>query len=1203
MKKRTLPYIVGLAALAALASCNAGFENSIPQPSRHTVYFTAGENSPVTKTGITIDNTTVTPDWRQTKAANVHLYEYQSATEVTAGEDVEISISSDNLTATFKADFPEDMTIEIGPAGEYVAPTKAGGKSYTYSAVIAQQNAATGLFSVPAVQYPDPESLIDPDADFLIGYNSTAITEPHDYTEDVVDLFFDRPVAMGRLNLTNFFGTGESVKSVKISAQGGMSGTASLSDIDFAGAAVSFTPAEAGGIELSYGNGRAVTDDAFAAYFISLPGSVTITSIEVLTDQYLYTKTIAGGKEYTFSSQSFKSIKLDLSTAEREDAAPDNVAWYKASVLEGGFDYLIVSEGQALKNNSGAASSVAVSAQDGVITFDSSADPAIVWTATAHEEMTGDNGEGGVVAGHFTFTNDGQYLLRNSQDIELGSSIPSDKPKYGVWDYDGTYLKHESSATMTFYLYYDSKWTSAYTQNGAAPTSTIKAVQLYTTRPPVQLSFSTAQIELDIEDADTFVEPSLSGAAGEVAYSSSNEAVASVDASTGKVSIHKAGTAVITAVAAGNAEYQAGSASYTIVVTSSNVDTFYLASEIVDGESYMIVSGGYAMTLEGTTLGAVSVTDIDGTIMISAEEVALFEAAAHVEYYEGTSPAGHFTLSNGGAYLQRYSNSTTQTLELGAIPDTKKYYVWEYDGEHFYHISSSSNTFYVGYDSGWAFIYQSPFPNTYLYSTTKQLLPQRLSFSAASVSCVLGEPFTAPVLSGVETTVSYQSSDESVATVDSSTGEVTIVGLGETVITATAAANEEYNAGSASYTLKVTDGSTPTFYRATELVDGEQYLIVSSSRALTNDGGTIAATSVTASDDVIQLDSPGAMLWTATSKGSGFTLSNDGKYFQRASGSGSPSIGSAPGDNYYIWAYDEGNSYLHTVSGTTYYVYYSSGSSKWTQSSSASTSHTVTIYSATPPRQDQALSFSEASVTYDLADAGATFSAPALSGAQTEVTYSSSKPAVATVNAATGAVEIVGVGTTVITASAAGSDAYKPASASYTIHVIDSSAPVTTKRYVLATTIEDGKNYIIVSGGYALKNNAGSVASVQVEPAAGTLEFDLDTDVTDMVWTAAYDNSYPDNGSYTLQNDGKMIRRPSGGGTSLSIESSTSATSKYFVWLYDGEHLYHHNMGGQGGNTAYVYWLSYNGGWKFNYTATTDPNDSSATITQLYVEE
>ena len=134
--------IVGLAGLAATVSCNVGLE-SIPQPSKHTVYFTTSENSPVTKTGITIDNTTVTPDWRLTKAENVHLFEYQAANTVSVGEDVEIAIAADNLTASFKADFPEDMTIVVDPTDPELDGAKGGSRgakgsgSYTYAAVIA----------------------------------------------------------------------------------------------------------------------------------------------------------------------------------------------------------------------------------------------------------------------------------------------------------------------------------------------------------------------------------------------------------------------------------------------------------------------------------------------------------------------------------------------------------------------------------------------------------------------------------------------------------------------------------------------------------------------------------------------------------------------------------------------------------------------------------------------------------------------------------------------------------------------------------------------------------------------------------------------------------------------------------------------------------------------------------------------------------
>lgn len=79
-----------------------------------------------------------------------------------------------------------------------------------------------------------------------------------------------------------------------------------------------------------------------------------------------------------------------------------------------------------------------------------------------------------------------------------------------------------------------------------------------------------------------------------------------------------------------------------------------------------------------------------------------------------------------------------------------------------------------------------------------------LSFSETIVSATMGEAFTAPTLSkATDGAITYSSEDEAVATVDSQTGAVTLVGAGETVITATAAETETYSAGSASYTLKV----------------------------------------------------------------------------------------------------------------------------------------------------------------------------------------------------------------------------------------------------------------------------------------------------------------------------------------------------------------------------------------------------------------
>lgn len=109
---------------------------------------------------------------------------------------------------------------------------------------------------------------------------------------------------------------------------------------------------------------------------------------------------------------------------------------------------------------------------------------------------------------------------------------------------------------------------------------------------------------------------------------------------------------------------------------------------------------------------------------------------------------------------------------------------------------------------------------TYQESTAPVKKDPKLAFSETTVNTTVGAEFTVPTLTK-ETTVEpvYSSSNEEVATVDAQTGAVTLVSAGTTVITATVDANDEYNSGSASYTLvvgeqvrtEVTDPYTETF--------------------------------------------------------------------------------------------------------------------------------------------------------------------------------------------------------------------------------------------------------------------------------------------------------------------------------------------------------------------------------------------------------
>ena len=959
--KRIISFlIVGLAGLAALVSCNVGLEN-FPQPSKkHTVYFTTGENSPVTKTGITIDNNTVTPDWRLTKAENVHLFEYQAANTVSVGEDVEIAIGADNLTATFKADFPEDMTIIVDPTEPDPSGAKGGSNgakasaSYTYAAVIAQQGEAKDLsFIVPAVQYPDANTLIDPDADFLIGYNGTAVTEPHDYEENVVDLYFDRPVALGRLSLTNFFGTDEFVKSVTIAAQGGMSGSAGLGDIDFANSSVSFTADAEGGITLSYGkNGQAVSDGAFVAYFVSLPGSVTLTSIEVVTDQFVYTKTFDGGKTLALSNESFKSLKLDLSTAAREAATPESNTWYKASVLEDGVDYLIVSGGQALKNNGSKAVVAAQSVEivDGTISLEET--DGIIWTANANSEFT--------EYGTHTLNNGTEHLWRHSDNgtftLEANNEAVT---KYMVWNYDGEYLWNISiytSGTSTtvseYYAYYSSGWKISTTKTAAT---------LYTSRAPQELAFSpAASAEYDLAtESWTVVVPALTGAYTPVTYAlsdDSNPAVATVDAD-GTVHPLSKGTVKVVATAAGNAQYQAASASYTLRVVDSSVttNTYIKVTSTADlevGAQYLLVYEStpsvFKPILDGSTFK--KHTDNVQSVTISSNSITSTELVD----YELTLTDGYYLyVASAGRYIYPlFDGSQTTSLEAESSPAHNLTVTINNDGTaKITNAASTASSFTWSTRSSYFSSTTSATAdiNVCLYKLDDGRLPQTLSFSPAEVNYDMAgsAALVKPTLSNAIGTVTYSSSDEAIASVDRSSGDVTVKKKGTVVITASAAGNSQYKPGSARYTLVITDSSstTPVWYKADAIEAGGTYLIVSNGYALQNNGGSAAAIEVEVSNDVIEFDAPASAIFTATASSSYFTLQNNSQYMQRGGSSGSyvPSFSSSQG-SYYQWTYDSSSEYVTAKGNSTYYVYYSTGNSRWSMSTSSGDSHKAVLY-------------------------------------------------------------------------------------------------------------------------------------------------------------------------------------------------------------------------------------------------------------------
>lgn len=1215
--KKYITYLLATALVgSAFVSCTERLQEGEMRISTHKVHFSASDAE--TRTGLSIDGTTVTPDWNKTAVESIHLFEIDANDAVAYGETIAITTSEDKATAHFEADFPTDMSIIVDPSDpEEDSGAKGATKGtrvspYRYAAIIAQKPDKNNLtFVVPSEQHPDAETLKDPDADFLIGYSRKAYDTEHFFDEPVVDLYFDRAAALGRLAISNF-AEGEKVQSVTINAQNGLTGCASYADIDFENGSVSFVREEGPGIlTLVYDAGMDIpADGPFYAYFVAIPGSATLTSVEVVTNQYRYTKTIEGGKELTFSEKAFKSMNLDLSTATREEVAPSGLTWYKASMFEDGIDYLIVSEGMALNNGADGLTGIAVTDNDGVIEFEEAPNVALIWTAEAKVINADDN----LIAGHFVLINNGEYLQRVSvgnHEYEMGVGGVPETVKYYAWDYDSEkqFLFHVSNENATFYCYYDDGWKAGY-QNQ-------KSVAIYTSRAPQELVFTpAASAEYDLATSEWIVAvPTLSGVQTSISYAlseDSNPAVATVDAD-GTVHPLSKGTVTIVATAAGNNQYQAASASYTLRVVDSSVttNTYYKVTSTSDlsiGDKYLLVYEGgkkvFNPILDGNVFKKDGANALDAEITDNTIVSDSFEES-HLTlesgYFLKVDKYGNYLYpsadGNRGILSAESTASNALNITIGnngiasIITKTGTYYlVWSTSSEYF-----SGNTDVEGsYSTGIC-----------LYKLDDGRLPQTLSFSPAEVNYDMAgsDALVKPTLSNAIGTVTYSSSNESIATVDPSSGDVTVKKIGTVEIIASAAGNSQYKPGSASYTLVITNSSItiPTWYKAEEIEAGETYLIVSNGYVLENNGGSAAAIAVEASDGVIVFDAPASAIFTAAASSGKFTLQNNGQYMQRGGSSGSyvPTFSSSQG-SYYQWTYDSAGEFVTATGNSTYYVYYSANNSKWSMGTSGGDSHKASLYTTTPPRQAQTLSFSATSVNYDIAG-GTAFTAPTLTGAQTDVAYSSSNSAVATVDLSTGAVTIIGTGRTVITANAKGTDAFKPATASYTLRVTDSSAPVTTKRYVLANSIEAGKNYIIVSSGYALKNNDGSVASVSVTPADGVIEFEPGTDDA-LVWTAASETGFTANGHFSLSNGGYRLNRKSTSGSfSLTFVATGEAMDKYGVWdlqTYNSNTYLFHDS-----SSTMRCWLYYDSGWKISYRqSNTDPS-STEKPTQLYVEE
>ena len=631
------------------------------------------------------------------------------------------------------------------------------------------------------------------------------------------------------------------------------------------------------------------------------------------------------------------------------------------------------------------------------------------------------------------------------------------------------------------------------------------------------LAYATTKYLTKVGDA--FTTPTLTNPNSlTVTYSSSDNNVATVD-NTGTVTIKAAGVVVITAAFAGDASYLEGSAKYTLCVTEhagTEADPYSVADARRVIDVMETAEGVYATGIVSEIVTAYNATYGNITYNISIDGTTV---ADQLQAYRGKGVNGENFSS---------ANDIKVGDEVVVKGNLKKHETtYEFDA------------------------------NNQLVSLKREKQQAGLAYEEKEHTANVGEDFTEPTLTNPNSlTVTYSSSNTALATVDATTGEVSILAAGKVTITASSAADATYAAGSASYNITITDPSlavaTLPFY-----FDGKRADIEGTAGMTQSNLGTDYAAApylkfnAEGAWAIVQFDSePGEF---------SFLLKQNGE-----------SIGtftvyeSENGEDYTpIWSGGDlgGNAKSATIeptlSATARYVKFE-----------YTTKPTGTNYGLgeisikkADHRQEAGLAWNPATVSLTVGDAFTppTFSKPN-SVSVTDIEFTSSNPELATVTNA-GAISLLSgkTGTATITATFAGDATYKAAEVTCVITV----SPKTENVVILAQYA--GNWYALMAQGAVVDGltKTDRLAALPVAYFNGTLYNVEDADKALITWERVV------TGDKATFKNGENYISGTAGSTDLKLATTECE------WTYDGSSY-------MIGNRTFLYRAQANGFKNYN---------------------
>ena len=352
--------------------------------------------------------------------------------------------------------------------------------------------------------------------------------------------------------------------------------------------------------------------------------------------------------------------------------------------------------------------------------------------------------------------------------------------------------------------------------------SASKSYTLTVSNKPTQtVSFVSSSVEKDLGD-EPFTNLATTTGDGEITYSSDNTNVATVDASTGLVTIVGAGSATITATAAETANYAASSESYILTVTTKQLQTITFENASVQkvfGDApftnLATTTGDGAITYRSSKTSVATIDSNTGLItIVGVGRTTITATAAETETYAPASKSFVLTVTKATQTIVFDSASVQVTVDANPFTNTAT----ASDGGTITYSLDNTNVATINEETGEVTIVGAgtttitatatetdnfaSVSNSYVLTVNK--LSQTVSFRKRSINVSVGEPsFTNLATTTGDGAIVYSSSDTNVATINENTGEVTIVGVGAATITATAAETRTYNSATDSYTLRV----------------------------------------------------------------------------------------------------------------------------------------------------------------------------------------------------------------------------------------------------------------------------------------------------------------------------------------------------------------------------------------------------------------